>query len=96
MVYKKYDRRRVLLAAAACFIVIAVLTFYLWHLTENVRLGYTVTEAQSQRHSLEKDIKRLKTERETLSSPEVVEKIAREELGLQDVRDDQVIYEVKR
>jgi cell division protein FtsL len=96
MVHKKYQRRRILAAAAACLAVMAVLTFYLWHLTENVRLGYAITKARDEIRATLKDITLLETEREALSSPEVIERIARERLGLQALRDDQVVYEKRR
>jgi cell division protein FtsL len=96
MVHKKYDRRRILLAAAASLVIMAVLTFYLWDLTENIRLGYAIGRAESEIGALERDIRGLQVERETLSSPERVDKIARNELGLEDLRDDQIIYEKRR
>jgi cell division protein FtsL len=95
MVHKKYGRRRILLAASSCLATTAVLTFYLWHLTENVRLGYAVTDAQAKILALQEDIAVLTSVREGLSAPDAVERIARERLGLQDLRDDQVVI-VKR
>ncbi|MBM3293359.1 MAG: cell division protein FtsL [Candidatus Aminicenantes bacterium] len=96
MVHKKYSRRQILLAASACLVVMGILTFYLWHLTENIRLGYAVGRDQSAKQRLEKDIQSLKAEREALSSPERIEKIAREKLGLGDMRDDQIVYEDRK
>jgi len=93
MVHKKVSLRRILLAAAACLMIVGVLTFYLWHLTENIRLGYAVGRNQDEKRVLEKEIRNLKAEREALSSPHRVEKIAREELGLEDLKDGQILYE---
>ncbi|MBM3311721.1 MAG: hypothetical protein FJY80_09450 [Candidatus Aminicenantes bacterium] len=93
MVHKKYSRRQLLMAAGASLVVMAVLTFYLWHLTENVRLGYAMGMSENERQKLEKDILNLKSVRESLATPGRVEKIARELLGLADLRDDQVAYE---
>jgi cell division protein FtsL len=93
MVHKKYSRRQILLAAGASLVVMAVLTFYLWHLTENVRLGYAIGRSENEKLKLEMDILNLKSVRESLASPGRVEKIARESLGLADLRDDQVVYE---
>jgi cell division protein FtsL len=93
MVHKKFARRQIILAAGISLAVICVLSFYLWHITENVRLGYAVSDARSRIRALQEDVNRLKTRKASLLSLERVEKTARKELGLTDPREDQIIYE---
>jgi cell division protein FtsL len=95
MVHRKFSRKQIVAAAAVSLGIIAVLSFYLWHLTENVRLGYAISLAQNAIQRLDKDVMRLKTQRTALLSLDRVERIARERLGLTDPRKDQVLYEAR-
>jgi cell division protein FtsL len=93
MVRKKFRRNELVFGALAVLLAILVLTFYLWHITENIRLGYAIGEAENQKENIRDDIKKLETKKAALSSLERVEKRAREELKLTDPRDDQIVYE---
>jgi cell division protein FtsL len=93
MVRKKYSKKTLALSAGASLLTIFFLTFYLWHLTENVRLGYEIARSENELQTLQEDIATLKTKKAALLSLERVEKKAREELKLTDPREDQIIYE---
>jgi cell division protein FtsL len=93
MVHKKFTRRQIILAAGISLAVVFVLAFYLLHITENVRLGYSVNDAGDKIQTLQKEVNRLKTLKASLLTFERVEKTARAELGLTDPREDQIIYE---
>jgi cell division protein FtsL len=93
MVHKKFSRRQIFSAAGVSLAVIFILSFYLWHITENVRLGYAVNNAKTTIRNLQVDVNRLKTRKASLLSLDRVERTARTQLGLTDPREDQIIYE---
>jgi cell division protein FtsL len=93
MVRRKLSRKDILLGASAGALLFSVLTFYLWHSAENVRWGYAVGQAEDDLRSLRNDIRILKTKKAARLAPAVVDRIAREKLGLQDPREDQIILE---
>ncbi len=96
MVHKKYTLRQVVLASAAGLLLVFILLFYLWQITETVHLGYEAGKAESAKLALEKEVRRLEAIKASLLALDRVEKTAREKLGLADPREDQVIYEEKR
>lgn len=93
MVRRKLGRKDILVGIAGGVITIAVLTFYLWHSTENVRLGYAVGKAEDKIRALRSDIRILETRKAARLAPGVVDRTAREKLGLVDPREDQIIIE---
>lgn len=93
MVRRKLGRKDILVGIAGGVITIAVLTFYLWHSTENVRLGYAVGKAEDKIRALRSDIRILETRKAARLAPSVVDRTAREKLGLVDPREDQIIIE---
>jgi cell division protein FtsL len=93
MVRRKLGRKAVAVWALACLAVIAVLTFYIWHLTENIRLGYAIGRCEDTRKNLLEELRTLKAKKAGLLSLERIEMIARRELGLVDARENQIIYE---
>ena len=93
MVRRKLSRKEILFAVAASAAMIAVLTFYLWHITENVRLGYAIGRAEDELHVLRNDIRTLETRKAARLAPGVVDRTAREKLQLGDPRPDQIIIE---
>ncbi len=95
MVRKKIGRKTILAGAAAGLLSILTLTFYIWHLTENVRLGYEINQGENRLKALNADIKKLRTRKAALLSLERVEKTARGELKLADPREDQIAYEIR-
>jgi hypothetical protein len=93
MVRKKLIKKDIALGALAGVLTILILTFYIWHLTENVRLGYQIGQDESRLQGLKEDIKKMETRKASLLSLDRVEKLAREALKLADPREDQIIYE---
>jgi cell division protein FtsL len=93
MVHKKRTKKEIALGALASLMTVLILTFYLWHITENTRLGYAIGSCESELKTLQEGVQKLEARKAALLSLERVEKIAREELGLADPRPDQVIYE---
>ena len=92
MVRKKLNRKEIALWVLASVMTIVTLTFYLWHITENVRLGYDIGRGEVRKQELWDEIKRLETQRAAFRSLERVERIAREDLGMTETREDQIIY----
>lgn len=92
MVRKKLNRKEISRWVLASVITIMTLTFYLWHITENIRIGYEIGRGEGRLQTLKEEIKSLETQKAALRSLDRVEKIAREELGMTDTRDDQIIY----
>lgn len=81
-----------LFAAIKVIIVVLLFTlFYLWSRLEVVSLGYEIAEANKERKSLMDDNKRLKLESLSLKSPQRIEAIATDRLGLVYPKREQVI-----
>lgn len=81
-----------LFAAIKVIIVVLLFTvFYLWSRLEVVSLGYEIAQANKERGGLTDDNKRLKLEILSLKSPQRVEAIAVDRLGLVYPRGEQVI-----
>jgi cell division protein FtsL len=93
MVHKKRTKKEIALGALASLMIVLTLTFYLWHITENTRLGYAIGSCENELKTLQEGVQKLEARKAALLSLERVEKIAREELGLAEPRADQVIYE---
>jgi cell division protein FtsL len=93
MVRKKIPRRYVLFGAAAFILILAILTFYLWHLTETARLGLAERDLEVQLARLRDEVRSLEAKKAALLSLERVEKVAREELHLTEPRTGQIVYE---
>jgi cell division protein FtsL len=92
MVRRKFSKKEIALAVLGSVMTILTLTFYLWHITENVQLGYDIGRGEVRKQVLRDEIKRLETKRAALRSLERVEKIAREDLKMTETREDQIIY----
>jgi len=93
MVRKKYSRKEIAFGVLASFMTILVLTFYLWHITESVHLGYAIGRGEKELEKLEDDLKKLKTKKAALLSLDHIEKKAREQMKMTETREDQIIYE---
>lgn len=72
--------------------IIALLTFYIWHQAESIRLGYQTRELEEDIASLNKDIEQLEAEKASLLSLERVEKIATQKLKMRPPEDEQIVY----
>lgn len=73
--------------------VIALLTFYIWHQAESIRLGYQTRELEDDIFSIKKDIEQLEAEKASLLSLERVEKIATKKLNMKPPEEEQIAYQ---
>jgi len=72
--------------------VIALLTFYIWHQAESIRLGYQTRELEEEIATIKNDIEQLEAEKAFLLSLERVEKIATQKLKLRPPEDKQIVH----
>lgn len=93
MVRKKYRKKEIILVVFCIIIVISILTFYIWHQMESVRIGYEIGELEEKVLNLRKEVEKLETKKSTLLSLERVEKIAKEELNLVEPKEEQLVYD---
>ena len=93
MVRKQYSLRQIGAWTALGLLVVAIVTFYLWHLNENIRLGWDYAKLESERIAAGEEVERLQTRRAALLAPDRVERIAKSVLKLGEPRDDQIVYE---
>ncbi len=93
MVRRKLGRREILVGVAGIAVTFGILTFYLWQSAENVRLGYAIGRAEDGIRALKSEIRILETRKAARLAPAVVERTAREKLGLVDARPDQIFNE---
>jgi cell division protein FtsL len=93
MVRKQYSVRQIAAGAALALLVVAVLTFYLWHLNENIRIGWDSAKLENELLSLSEQVERLQARKAQLLAPDRVEKIAKTVLKLDEPRQDQIAYE---
>jgi cell division protein FtsL len=93
MVRRQYSIRQIAAWTALALFVVAVLTFYLWHLNENIRLGWDIARLETERLQVVEHVERLQARKARLLAPDRVEKIAKSELRLGEPRSDQIVYE---
>jgi cell division protein FtsL len=91
MVRKKFRKKEIMLVVAFTVIVVFVLSFYIWHQMESVRIGYTINDLKKKVKELSEEVEKLEAKRSQLLSLERVEKVAKEELNLAEPREDQII-----
>jgi cell division protein FtsL len=93
MVRKKFKRREITFSLGVISLIILILTFYVWHQIESVRLGYETRELEAKVLSMMREVDTLEAKKSSLLSLERVERIAKSKLGLRPPDDYQVIYE---
>ena len=82
-----------LVIVSATLFIVLVLTFYIWHQMESVRIGYERGRVEEEVTMLRKDVEKLETKKSNLLSLDRVEKIAKEELNLSEPKQGQIIHE---
>lgn len=92
MIRKKFSKKEVTLGIACAVIVTFILSFYIWHQMESIRLGYKARELEYKIQSLKKEIEKLETTKAYYLSLYRVEGIALSELKLKPPREDQIVY----
>lgn len=93
MVRKKYSKREIIFGMTFAITLILVLTFYIWHQMEYVRIGYEIGELEEELGALKKEVEVFETDKSTLLSLERVEKIAKEELKLEKATEEQIVHD---
>jgi len=93
MVRKKYSKRETMLGITCAIIFILVLTFYIWHQMESVRIGYEIGKLEEKAADLKKEVEKLEAKKSALLALERVEKIAREELKMEEAKEKQLLYD---
>jgi cell division protein FtsL len=93
MVRKKFTKKEIALAVLCTVLIILILTFYIWHQTESVRLGYEINRLEEKVQTLQIEVEELETTKSSLLSLEKVEKIAKEKLKMTETTEDQIVYE---
>jgi len=93
MVRKKYSTKEIMLFVCCTIIVIFILTFYIWHQMESIRIGYEIGKLEEKVLTLRRQVDELETEKSDLLSLDRVEKIAKEELNLVEPKKEQLVYD---
>ena len=92
MVSKKFTKKQIAIGILCMVFIIALLTFYIWHQAESIRLGYQTRVLEEDIASIKKDIEQLEAQKASLLSLERVEKIATQKLKMSPPEDNQVVY----
>ncbi len=82
-----------MLFISCTIIVISILTFYIWHQMESIRIGYEIGTLEEKVLTLGRQVDELQTEKSYLLSLGRVEKIAKEELNLVEPKKEQLVYD---
>lgn len=82
-----------MLIISCTIFVVSILTFYVWHQIEAIRMGYEIGKLEEKVFNLSKEVERLETKKSYLLRLERVEKIAKEELMLVKPKKEQLIYD---
>jgi len=93
MVRKKYTTKKIMLFVSCTIIVIFILTFYIWHQMESIRIGYEIGKLEEKVLNLGRQVDELQTEKSYLLSLDRVEKIAKEKLNLVEPKKEQLVYD---
>lgn len=84
--------RRVKLFSAAMILVLGLALLYVWTRISVVQKGYEVSRLHKEVHTLSQEISRLEAEVARLKSPDRLEKIAREKLGMRLPQGDEIVF----
>ena len=93
MVRKKFTKKEITLVITCTLFIISILTFYIWHQVEAVRLGYKINRLEEKIQKLKIEVEKLETTKASLLSLEKVERIAKEKLKMVKTQENQKIYE---
>ncbi|MBD3414713.1 MAG: cell division protein FtsL [Candidatus Aminicenantes bacterium] len=92
MVRKKLKRETVLRSVLIAFMTILILTFYIWRQAESVKMGYSIRDLEEKVARLEKEVETLEAKKTSLLSLDRVEQRAKQNLGLREPKEEQLIY----
>ncbi len=93
MIRRKWTGREFALGTVFVLVILGLLTFYIWYQTEAIRLGRDSARLEDEISELKEEIKKLEIQKARLLSPERIDKIARERLGLRPPDSGEIIFE---
>ena len=93
MVRKKYSWKHLVLVAGLAILFLGNITFYIWYQSESIRLGYKIHDLENQLEKRQEEIKLLEAKKEALLSPDRIDRLAKNELKLQEIKPEQIIFE---
>ncbi len=91
MVRKKFRKKEILLVVAFTAFIVFVLSFYIWHQMESVRIGSEISELKKKVQELSEEVEKLEAKKSQLLTLERVEKVAKEKLDLAEPQEGQII-----
>jgi cell division protein FtsL len=92
MIRRKWSAREIALGSALLVVVLGLLTFYIWYQTEAIRLGKTIEKDKDEIAVLREEIKKLEIRKAELLDPAVVDRIARDRLGLREASPGEIFH----
>jgi len=93
MIRKKITKKEILIGILSTLVIITLLTFYIWHQSETIRLGYKTRELEEDISNLKKEIEQLEAVKASLLSLERVEWIARKKLKMKPPEEQQIFQD---
>ena len=93
MVRKKFSKREMIFIMSCAFLFILILSFYIWHQMEFVRMGYEIEKLEEEVSNMKNEIERLEATKASLLSLDKVEKSAKENLKLVEPKKEQIVYD---
>ena len=90
MIRKKFTKKEILIGILCTLFIITLLTFYIWHQAETIRLGYKTRELEEDISNIKKEIEQLEAEKASLLSLERVEQIAKRKLRMKPPEEHQI------
>ena len=92
MIRKKFSKKELFFGISLAIIFTLILTFYIWHQAESYRLGITNQKLENEVQLIKKTIEEMETTKAELLSLARIEKIAQEDLHLEKIKKEQIIY----
>jgi cell division protein FtsL len=92
MIRRKWSAREIALGSTLLVVVLGLLTFYIWYQTEAIRLGKAIEKDKDEIAALREEIKKLEIRKAELLDPAVVDRIARDRLGLREAYPDEIFH----
>ena len=92
MIRKKFSKKELFFGISLAVLATFILTFYIWHQAESYRLGITNQKLEKEIQAIKKTIDELETKKAEMLSLTRIEKIAQEDLHLEKIKKEQIIY----
>lgn len=92
MIRKKISKKELVMGSLIALLIIFVLTFYIWHHMESIRIGYEIGRLEERLSALREEVDKLQAKKAALLALERVEKTAKKDLRLIEPKENQIIY----